>query len=514
MAEDLEQNPWVEYLLSVDPDAKSKGYVSTSKLTIGTLVEPDKPVKVRILGVLLLQAHGYQSELAVVQIPGVDGGPPKRLPLTPNRLAGFLNAATLKALAAAGVKDIDAETRKRLMISKQHMARALREMQAEGVIDRVVMVHRGEGLIGLTLEEAIGKGLVRQLSTFGEGERKRIGRARTCVYLRAQPRPNTTLNLDRCLDDLVGESPEKSGEPPKKVANTGYLFSFRSFTVREFRTLVSTAAAAQPEATKAVLADLQSEIEAAHKRVSQKLQEIAAGAAPSSPPLNSNGEEPQERSHPSGDTTSGVAPASSVAAPPTPRRRGGESNLSSAEAEQLVESLRHPRGGSSGIPADLEGCQEILRRCRGARAMVTVAEVCMMGEALLPSARKANNPFGWMVKYLPLKFSGTPAIRNLPDDVGAEAESGPVLAEPSAEQLQLDRELGELRLKLVGARRELATAEKGTWRDGIVTARKRVAFFERGIVRLEERRTSLLRRPPQSQPGQSASSAVAGRRAR
>src|SRR5579872_1678561 len=146
--------------------------------------------------------------------------------------------------------------------------------------------------------------------------------------------------------------------------------------------------------------------------------------------------------------------------------------------------------------------------------MVTVAEVCMMGEALLPSARKANNPFGWMVKYLPLKFSGTPAIRNLPDDVGAEAESGPVLAEPSAEQLQLDRELGELRLKLVGARRELATAEKGTWRDGIVTARKRVAFFERGIVRLEERRTSLLRRPPQSQPGQSASSAVAGRRAR
>lgn len=190
-------NPWIEYLLKADPAAE--GYISTSKGIVGTLTRPDKPLKVRILGVLLLQAHGYQAELAVVMTAGDLSGEARRSPLTPNGIAGMLNKATIAAAAEAGIS-LDPETRDALKVRKQHMSRALTEMDQEGLIDRLVALGNPSKMVGLTVEEAIEAKVGRAVSSFSKNARKRIGRAQVCIYLRSVPRPNGRLDLTECLE--------------------------------------------------------------------------------------------------------------------------------------------------------------------------------------------------------------------------------------------------------------------------------------------------------------------------
>ena len=175
-------------------------WMQTSKFTAAVLMRPNFPLKVRIIGCLMVQAHGYESELALVMSRGeFSGDRSKIVPLSLMGIAATLNKATLKALAEAHAQ-VDNATRHALKLRKQHVNRAIVAIEEDGIIDRVAVTCQPHQVAGLSVGEVIDKRLgtyVRDLSALARKQLHRGILMSACAPNHAQQLISTSPNASR-----------------------------------------------------------------------------------------------------------------------------------------------------------------------------------------------------------------------------------------------------------------------------------------------------------------------------
>jgi hypothetical protein len=152
-------------------------------------MRPTWPLKVRIWACLMLQAFGYGRDLAVVMQKATrPEGQPKINPITPNQIARLLDAAIVESFKESKVALCEHD-RRELLVSKQHLRRALEDMEADdGLIVRVRANVARDTLADYSLDEAIASNKVTPLANLSGKVLKRVAN-KGCVYLLAKPRP-------------------------------------------------------------------------------------------------------------------------------------------------------------------------------------------------------------------------------------------------------------------------------------------------------------------------------------
>jgi hypothetical protein len=164
-----------------------------SKLTIKALMRPNWPLKARIWACLMLQTFGYESDLAVI-MRRYPGAKPEISPLLAHEIIAMLDRATAAACKESAVA-IDDETRLAIRISRQHMRRALAEMEDDGLLIRVFALRPLAQLRGLSLNEILDQKLGIALTDLPPARRKQLHSGRNLVYLHARPKPAKDLEL-------------------------------------------------------------------------------------------------------------------------------------------------------------------------------------------------------------------------------------------------------------------------------------------------------------------------------
>lgn len=175
-------------------------WMQISKLTVGVLCRPNMELKVRILGALMLQAFGYEEELAVVMAKDRFREKTVTSGITPQGIANVLNRATIAELKASGTV-LPEELKAAVRISRQQIRKALAEMEDDGLILRARSNGPTTKLAGVSLHEAIERGLITPLADLSELAKKKLGTNAVCVYLLAKPKPaksyhDYVVNLD------------------------------------------------------------------------------------------------------------------------------------------------------------------------------------------------------------------------------------------------------------------------------------------------------------------------------
>lgn len=177
-------------------------WLMTSKLTVRALMRPNWPLKARVWACLVLQAHGYQRDLAVAQYRKL--GKSHIAPITPQGIASMLNTATVEAFHESKLELTD-ELKKTIRVTKQHLRRVLVELEDDGLVVRTRVNTTWEKLQGKTLTECIAGSAVTPIADLSEADQKRIYQ-RVAIFLLAKPRPAKSLEVE-------------------KVAKNGYLFA-------------------------------------------------------------------------------------------------------------------------------------------------------------------------------------------------------------------------------------------------------------------------------------------------
>jgi hypothetical protein len=220
-----------------------------SKPLTKVLTRPDMVLKVRILGVLMLQAFGYETDLAVLQ-KKVDDRPVKVV-LSPLALGGLLKKYAVEAYQESGIAITD-EIKATLDVPRQHLRRALAQMEDDGIIVRVRVNCPQAALAGLSLKEVTAKGMVTPLADLDELACKKLNRS-IAIYLRGRPKPAKSYDL-----------PPAAKTPPPPMA-------------REVQLVFDFVADLDLAAELATRADVRREI-AAYEEAASKASEMEAAA--------------------------------------------------------------------------------------------------------------------------------------------------------------------------------------------------------------------------------------------
>lgn len=344
-------------------------WMYTSKLTIKALMRPSWPLKVRIWACLMIQSFGYEADLAVVMKKGKYNGEPRTSPLSPFGIDNMLAKATSTAFIESGM-DLTPEMRAQLRIGKQHMRRALAEMEeADGLVVRCRLNCKPAALHGKTLETGIKAGLLTRLRDIVDpDELRKLGTNRVAIFLLAKPEP--ARNLDQ-------------------VARSGYLSEVKSFPVNngpvqllfdfmrknELKQLISRAEkVASREDIQAALSAYQSAMEA----LTENFKQFLLVAIPSAEPI-------------------------ALKAPPAPIPQLGlfvvAKNPDFETVLNAMQQFCHP---------DDEAVEALIRACReNTRPQPSAVQIAESVRIKGPLAIGKDNPVGFLLTSVPRLFKSS-----------------------------------------------------------------------------------------------------------
>jgi hypothetical protein len=448
-------------------------WMSTSKLTIRVLLRPCWPLKVRIFALLLLQTHGYESDVAVIMRREEQSK--VVVPLTPQGVASELFKAAIAAYKDSGIAIAD-EQRAQLKISKQDMRRALAEMEEDGILVRARINGPARSVIGKSLNQATLSQIATPLADLTADERKRLPWRQVCISLRAKPLPSRHLGgegrqnclpvensaaadtkaVQLLLSFMRGlrKNPAKAAELAARPDVQAELAAFEQATERLKNFLASVAkeveapkpaAAAPPQPT---LFDPQAstvsnptplgEGDSSDATQGRLPETRAAGEAVDHIRATTERGQAGEGEPLASDQSSGRAPATSTEAEPAgvvsrPRRRADLSELVNGLNEA---SSAHDRWMGPAIDTSDRNVQHLFGRCRDWAPDCTPAEVLArcLEKLALKNGRKLGNPFGYLLTAVPQCFEGTDldAWRRNRVEIADEIARGGARKEPTA----------------------------------------------------------------------------------
>ena len=203
-------------------------WMNTSIPTVRVLVRPNQPRQIRIFGCLLLQAFGYNTDLAVAQSKFA-----KVAPMTPGGLASMLHRETVAAFKDAGIMLTDDQRAGMRKATAAHMRRDLADMEEQGILSRVRLnvsyekLRRGpKAGDWKSLGEALEEELVTDFEDLSTEERQKCANGKVVLYLHARPRACKNLSVE----DMTVEGMEFSGDGTVQFTRpdhiTQILFNF------------------------------------------------------------------------------------------------------------------------------------------------------------------------------------------------------------------------------------------------------------------------------------------------
>lgn len=356
-----------------------------SKLSIRALMRPTWPLKIRIWACLMLQAFGHGGDLAVVMRKADrPGGLPKVTPLLPHQILGMLNAAAVEAFRESKHALSD-EQRQEMKISRQHLRRALAEMEDEdGLIVRVRANVRPEALAGFSLHEAITGNKVTPLANLS-GAALKLVQMKVCVYLLAKPRP--AKNLDVAINGYIGGT-------NSTVINTTFQ-QILPFLARADRSL-APAIADHPDTAAALESFVQAkaELQATVDRLVALQHEAAkCGGSTATHPADVT---PDQAASPHEAALAGHPPALQPAGnPPTPVAspvQRPSAAVNPQRAEEPMAAIPAGQADRTRTSASSTAADSTLKN-----PTFTEAEVCTVLDALLPFCPAVDLP---LVRHL------------------------------------------------------------------------------------------------------------------
>lgn len=205
-----------------------------SKLTARALIRPEIfELKVNVLGVMMLHAFGFGTELGVIMrrlkkyedvktsttivklwSPQEEGPALLTEVMTSQSMATLLYKYGMEAYEEAGTApSLDQVTA--LKQSRQNIRRVFETLEGDGLIERARLNCLPQDLAALGYEQAVGQGLLTPLSKLSELQRKQLGTGRKTkvgTFLLAKPRPAKTFGQRSSVvaHDYTGTNPNDS----------------------------------------------------------------------------------------------------------------------------------------------------------------------------------------------------------------------------------------------------------------------------------------------------------------